>query len=211
MTAQRQVIDTLLEQTQLLHEINHKLTTLVEQAGTGPYGYRWTPEGLPICPKHGEVMQKREKQGDIWYSHRIIDTDTGEELYCRGYASKSGPGWGHNGSGDPPQIEPGDGRQPAAGSEFPGDGGLDEGAFDGPLPAETLRLNELARQAVERERQQKQAAAQPVEDARLAFYNIGSEAMAAEKISIEAFNALVNKAGRTSFAEALQELNACLA
>ncbi|NBD36668.1 MAG: hypothetical protein GVY30_11825 [Chloroflexi bacterium] len=38
-------------------------------------------------------MKKREKQGDVWYSHRVIAPDTGEELYCRGYPSKSGPGY----------------------------------------------------------------------------------------------------------------------
>lgn len=54
--------------------------------------YKYTPEGLPICPKHGEVMKKREKQGDTWYSHRVHD-ERGNEHYCRGYPSKSSPGW----------------------------------------------------------------------------------------------------------------------
>ena len=40
-----------------------------------------TPEGLPICPMHGEVMKKREKQGDVWFSHRLGDS----EQFCRGY------------------------------------------------------------------------------------------------------------------------------
>lgn len=44
-----------------------------------------SPEGLPICPKHQAVMAQREKQGDSWYSHRVI-TAHGEELYCRGLA-----------------------------------------------------------------------------------------------------------------------------
>lgn len=52
-----------------------------------------TPEGLPICPKHNEPMRKREKQGDTWFSHRVTDPATGENQYCRGYASKNGPGW----------------------------------------------------------------------------------------------------------------------
>ena len=52
-----------------------------------------TPEGLPICPKHGLVMQKREKQGDIWYSHQITDPATGEITYCRGYPSPNSPGY----------------------------------------------------------------------------------------------------------------------
>jgi len=52
-----------------------------------------TSEGLPICPKHGEVMPQREKQGDTWHSHRVVDEATGEVTYCRGYATKNGGGW----------------------------------------------------------------------------------------------------------------------
>lgn len=55
---------------------------------------QWTAEGLPLCPKHGEVMKKREKQGQTWYSHTVED-DHGQKHYCRGYASKSSPGWNH--------------------------------------------------------------------------------------------------------------------
>lgn len=54
--------------------------------------WNYTPEGLPICPKHGVPMKKREKQGDTWYSHVAID-DQGEELYCRGYHGKDSPGY----------------------------------------------------------------------------------------------------------------------
>ena len=51
--------------------------------GTGPTG----PAGAPLCSKHGGIpMVKREKQGDEWYSHRVI-TASGEERYCRGYAT----------------------------------------------------------------------------------------------------------------------------
>ena len=56
--------------------------------------YQYTPEGLPICPKHKEVMKKREKQGDVWYSHAVQGAH-GESHYCRGYASKNSPGWNH--------------------------------------------------------------------------------------------------------------------
>jgi hypothetical protein len=48
-------------------------------------GWQRTPEGLPICPRHGQVMTRREKQGDIWFSHRVASPATGEELWCRGY------------------------------------------------------------------------------------------------------------------------------
>jgi hypothetical protein len=51
-----------------------------------------TPEGLPICPKHGAVLRERLKQGDSWHSHAVI-TQSGEELYCRGYPGPSSPGW----------------------------------------------------------------------------------------------------------------------
>ena len=72
----------------------------------------WTPEGLPICPRHHVVMSRREMQGDVWYSHGfpILDAD-GEPvldrqgkptyrldaqrkvIFCRGCGGKSSPGW----------------------------------------------------------------------------------------------------------------------
>lgn len=48
-------------------------------------GWRRTPDGEPICPKHGVAMSKRERQGDTWHSHRVVHPETGEELFCRGY------------------------------------------------------------------------------------------------------------------------------
>jgi hypothetical protein len=45
------------------------------------------PDGAPLCFKHGGViMSKRSKQGDEWWSHRVV-TPSGEELYCRGVLS----------------------------------------------------------------------------------------------------------------------------
>ena len=52
-------------------------------------GWRRTPDGEPICAKHNAVMNKREKQGDCWHSHRVIYPETAEELYCRGYPNPS--------------------------------------------------------------------------------------------------------------------------
>jgi hypothetical protein len=49
-----------------------------------PVDWQRTPEGEPICPVHNVVMQRREKQGDVWHSHKLID-DRGQERYCRGY------------------------------------------------------------------------------------------------------------------------------
>lgn len=79
------------------------LTEIRDLLRSGSSGYQWTPEGLPVCPKHGDVMGKREKQGDVWYSHRVIDPTTGEEHYCRGYDSKNSPGWS---VGEPAQPAP---------------------------------------------------------------------------------------------------------
>ncbi len=53
----------------------------------------YTADGLPICPRHGMPMQKREKQGDRWFSHKITDPNSGKVSYCRGYASPSSPGF----------------------------------------------------------------------------------------------------------------------
>lgn len=54
--------------------------------------WRRTPEGLPICAVHNEVMPKREKQGDEWHSHKVTD-EYGEIHYCRGYAHASSKGF----------------------------------------------------------------------------------------------------------------------
>jgi hypothetical protein len=55
--------------------------------------YARTPEGLPLCPKHGVPMRERNKQNDTWYSHAMVHPQTGEELYCRGHAGSNSPGW----------------------------------------------------------------------------------------------------------------------
>jgi hypothetical protein len=52
-----------------------------------------TPTGEPLCPRHRVVMHTREKQGDRWHSHQVVDPRTGELVYCRGYAGPSSPGW----------------------------------------------------------------------------------------------------------------------
>lgn len=96
----------------LLIEIRDTLKRIEAQQGASS-SYQWTPEGLPICPKHGEVMAKREKQGDIWYSHKVIDEATGEVHYCKGYPGNSSPGWDVGGNKPPaparqqPQPQPG--------------------------------------------------------------------------------------------------------
>lgn len=54
--------------------------------------WSYTPDGLPICPRHGAPMKKREKQGDTWYSH-VVTGPNGDDLYCRGYHGKDSPGF----------------------------------------------------------------------------------------------------------------------
>lgn len=77
-----------------LHEIITDLARLGYRPDTANSDIcQYTPDGLPICPIHGEVMPKREKQGDTWFSHKVTDPTTGEVTYCRGYPSKSGPGY----------------------------------------------------------------------------------------------------------------------
>lgn len=61
-------------------------------SGEAPRAFQELPGGSILCPKHDVPMKKREKQGDVWYSHTITDTH-GHELYCRGHAGKSSPGW----------------------------------------------------------------------------------------------------------------------
>lgn len=51
-----------------------------------------SPEGLPICPRHGEVLRPREKQGDAWFSHKVVDAN-GEIVYCKGRPGADSPGW----------------------------------------------------------------------------------------------------------------------
>jgi hypothetical protein len=54
-----------------------------------PSGDGWptTPSGEPLCPRHGVAMKRRSKQNDTWFSHRVIDPQSGREGYCRGHAT----------------------------------------------------------------------------------------------------------------------------
>lgn len=53
-----------------------------------------TPDGLPICRKHGAVMDRREKQGDVWFSHKVIVSE-GREAWCKGRPGDDSPGWAY--------------------------------------------------------------------------------------------------------------------
>jgi hypothetical protein len=64
-----------------------ELLARLQAKGYRPPWQPWptSPDGMPICSKHQAVMVAWEKQGDTWYSHRVV-TVQGEELYCRGFA-----------------------------------------------------------------------------------------------------------------------------
>lgn len=57
-----------------------------------PLTFELTPDGLPICPRHRVPMHLREKQGDTWHSHKVVDPQ-GRELYCRGYPGPDSLGY----------------------------------------------------------------------------------------------------------------------
>lgn len=68
---------------------------LLDRAGhAAPAPAQWhtLPDGTPLCPKHQVPMRKREKQGDLWWSHRVFNAD-GEEVFCKGYHGKDSPGY----------------------------------------------------------------------------------------------------------------------
>lgn len=63
-------------------------------AAPAPAQWQTLPDGTPLCPKHNVPMRKREKQGDLWWSHRVFDAD-GTEVFCKGYHGKDSPGYEH--------------------------------------------------------------------------------------------------------------------
>lgn len=194
MSSERdEILKHLQTQTGLMAQILQTLKRIEAQQGASS-AYQWTPEGLPICPRHGEAMAKREKQGDIWYSHKVIDPDTGEVHFCKGYASPSSPGWsidaGDDDSGQSPpasHIEPLDVQRTAAPTKS---------QPPGPPPPNVARVANIAK---------------PVEgDPRLAFYELGGKAMGEGKIAVQKFNSIVTKAGNQGWAAALNELQMVL-
>ena len=43
-----------------------------------------------VCPLHHTPMKRRTGNGgDVWYSHKAVNPDTGDEYWCRGKAAKS--------------------------------------------------------------------------------------------------------------------------
>lgn len=75
---------------ELLKKLETALDTL-EKMGAEPTAHRQPatpqdngqePDGK-ICPLHSAKMTRREKQGDVWYSHKAYSPD-GAEYWCRG-------------------------------------------------------------------------------------------------------------------------------
>lgn len=169
--------ELLERQNILLAEIVSKLDQLIQASGKS--AYQWTPEGLPICPGHGEVMPKREKQGDVWFSHKVIDPDTGEVSYCRGYPGS--PGWGIGGDAGP---------EPGGDGEWWED---DSGEIHPPAtPGAAAAAPVLAA---------------PVHDPKLQFYSMGGAMVKGGKITPAKFNSIAAKAKVNGWEGCLIELN----
>ena len=88
-------IDLLEEEAQTVDT----LLAAMLQRGYRPRAGEWPtgPSGAPLCLKHGGIeMQQRERQGDVWHSHKVI-TEQGDDLYCRGvpYGPKAQDGFSH--------------------------------------------------------------------------------------------------------------------
>lgn len=61
-------------------------------AEPAPRPPEYTADGEPLCQRHRAPMRVREKQGDCWHSHIVIDSQ-GREHYCKGRPGKDSPGW----------------------------------------------------------------------------------------------------------------------
>jgi hypothetical protein len=63
---------------------DHGACGLISFGGNGTEGGN-EPEAK-VCPIHHVQMRRREKHGDVWWSHKAINPETGEEYWCRGKA-----------------------------------------------------------------------------------------------------------------------------
>lgn len=224
-----EVLTALKEQVVLLKNlrdellrVNEKLDQLIKKDHAGS-AYQWTPEGLPICPKHGEAMNRREKQGDVWYSHTVTD-EYGEVHYCRGYASKSSPGWeveSVNGKQETPQdyidgVDLQDTRLPAV-QGSPNDD-FEEIARQSRPRAQPIRpevgseLNEHFGPRGETPKEQAKPAEPPQQlaepEARKQFYARGGDAVKNNLLEPQRFNAFMDTGKAEGWNKALALLNA---
>lgn len=86
------IVATFSGQADLLPAAIARLRAIGATPPNQKHEWSYTPDGLPICPKHGAPMRKRERQGDTWFSH-VVTGAGGEDLYCRGYHGKDSPGY----------------------------------------------------------------------------------------------------------------------
>lgn len=84
-------MDRSTEILTVLTQISIDMGRIATALEAGDKGYQWTPDGLPICPKHHTVMKKRQMQGDTWYSHNVGTKEA--PLWCRGHPGKLSPGF----------------------------------------------------------------------------------------------------------------------
>jgi hypothetical protein len=175
-TYQEQVLAQLKAQTALLEHIALLLEKQTQE-------WQYTPEGLPICPKHGIVMSKREKQGDTWHSHQ---TSTGN--YCRGYRT----GWPGDGFDD----DDDDQTPPAAPTPTPQ-----------PTPPTPSAPMPQA-QAIPPAQADQKAEPIPAGKARLTFYEIGQSLIGAGKMKFDELNDYVSIASREGWQTGLERLQA---
>ena len=218
------ILTQLERQTGLLVLIKRQVDDLL----TGRQAEARTPEGWPICARHGLPLRPREKQGDTWYSHKVVHPETGEELFCKGRPGNDSPGWDVPGPDEPPAppapppappapaaptIDPLDIQRPAQAGKPSAQPGRDLGQKS-PAAGPGQRPKTQASQA-----QQRQAVAAPVKapiaapvkgDHRQQFYAEAGEAFTAGRIDHHRFNALVGRANNEGWTAALDELRLCL-
>lgn len=82
----------LLATIDRLREIGAEAPAAAQPASVS-HEQEYTPDGRPICKRHGAPMKKRERQGDTWFSHAVAEDDKGNPIYCKGYQGKDSPGW----------------------------------------------------------------------------------------------------------------------
>lgn len=197
MSYQDEVLGQLKAQTALLSTISKKLEALGD-AQQGNSAYQWTPEGLPICGKHQEVMPKREKQGDAWFSHRIVVE--GKELFCRGYASKSSPGWNiEPDDTTPPPPPPPPATPPATPSQAQEPS---QPSTPQPAPQVSAIFNQPDLAPAPQP--------DPATNYHKLFYDIGGKAVQEKRIAFDKFNSLVSLANIDGWSAALAGLRLTL-
>ena len=47
-------------------------------------GTRGNGAAPKVCPVHHVEMRRHERSGQVWYSHKAINPDTGVEYWCKG-------------------------------------------------------------------------------------------------------------------------------